>query len=440
MDNLAIDIKKLTKEFLIDKNKSIPVLNGITLSAYYGEFISILGISGSGKTTLLNCMSSLSRPTEGEVRINGKDPYKLKNRQLAKIRREEISFIFQSYNLVPSLPVFENIVLPLRLSNKRVNKDKVVTFLQSLTSSHELPDLTIRFDIKTVVFSAFVVPVIVAFSAYFHSRKELKKEEIVAQKQIYKYLTLVVKGFLWFISIGIWLLCLNSLIRDIGDKSTSEVLQQTSVILFLLLIHLVFIQMMTPNVQISLLKLVSKFLPLKKYSFIIGKWNILFNPTYFKNLQASVTMGITLVSGFLLYVQNTYLGNHSDSIRESTFSFIAYLSAPILIILANTISITILSSNQDKKEISQLKILGASNKHIIMIKATEAFLHSLIIFVISSVYNLIILFSVNYGVHLLGNHMNTINSVWLPNLVLSGMVCVFYLITKLLTTKSYRNS
>ena len=198
--------------------------------------------------------------------------------------------------------------------------------------------------------------------------------------------------------------------------------------------------MMTPKVQIFLLKLVSKFLPLQKYSFIIGKWNILFNPTYFKNLQASVTMGITLVSGFLLYVQNTYLGNHSDSIRESTFSFIAYLSAPILIILANTISITILSSNQDKKEISQLKILGASNKHIIMIKATEAFLHSLIIFVISSVYNLIILFSVNYGVHLLGNHMNTINSVWLPNLVLSGMVCVFYLITKLLTTKSYRNS
>ena len=309
--------------------------------------------------------------------------------------------------------------------------NKYYTFLQSLTSSHELPDLTIRFDIKPVVFSAFVVPVIVAFSAYFHSRKELKKEEIVAQKQIYKYLTLVVKGFLWFISIGIW---------DIGDKSTSEVLQQTSVILFLLLIHLVFIQMMTPKVQIFLLKLVSKFLPLQKYSFIIGKWNILFNPTYFKNLQASVTMGITLVSGFLLYVQNTYLGNHSDSIRESTFSFIAYLSAPILIILANTISITILSSNQDKKEISQLKILGASNKHIIMIKATEAFLHSLIIFVISSVYNLIILFSVNYGVHLLGNHMNTINSVWLPNLVLSGMVCVFYLITKLLTTKSYRNS
>lgn len=141
MNNLAIDIKKLTKEFLIDKNKSIPVLNGITLSAYYGEFISILGISGSGKTTLLNCMSSLSRPTEGEVRINGKDPYKLKNRQLAKIRREEISFIFQSYNLVPSLPVFENTVLPLRLSNKRVNKDKVVELLSKLRFNADLSSL-----------------------------------------------------------------------------------------------------------------------------------------------------------------------------------------------------------------------------------------------------------------------------------------------------------
>lgn len=86
-------------------------------------------------------MSSLSRPTEGEVRINGKDPYKLKNRQLAKIRREEISFIFQSYNLVPSLPVFENIVLPLRLSNKRVNKDKVVELLSKLRFNADLSSL-----------------------------------------------------------------------------------------------------------------------------------------------------------------------------------------------------------------------------------------------------------------------------------------------------------
>ncbi|EFY03242.1 ABC transporter, ATP-binding protein [Streptococcus dysgalactiae subsp. dysgalactiae ATCC 27957] len=141
MNNIAIDVKKLTKEFQIDKDKSISVLKGISLSVYYGEFISILGISGSGKTTLLNCMSSLSRPTSGEVIINGKNPYKLKNKNLAKTRREEISFIFQSYNLVPSLPVFENIVLPLRLSNKKVNKDNVVELLRKLGFNADLGSL-----------------------------------------------------------------------------------------------------------------------------------------------------------------------------------------------------------------------------------------------------------------------------------------------------------
>lgn len=313
-------------------------------------------------------------------------------------------------------------------------------FLQNLTSSHELPNLTVVFDVKTFILSVFIVPIIVGISAYFYSRKELKKEEIIEQKQGHKYLAIGVKLILWVVSIGVWVFCVNSLMADTAGKSTSEILQQTSAVLFLLLIHLLFIQMITPKVQLFLLQLLSKVIPLKNYALIVGKWNISFNPTYLKNLQASVTMGITLVSGFLLYVQNTYMGSHLDSIKEATFSFIAYLSAPILIILANTISITILSSNQDKKELLQLKILGASNKNLIMIKAAEAFLHSLIIFLVSSVFNLIILFSVNYGVRLLGHHLNTINSVWLPNVVLSGIVCVFYLVTKLLSTNSYRSS
>lgn len=140
MNNLAIDVKGLTKDFPIDK-KNMLVLKGISLSVCYGEFISILGISGSGKTTLLNCMSGITRPTSGEVKINGKNPYKLKNRELSKLRREEISFIFQSYNLVPSLPAFENIVLPLRLSNKKVDKSKVIDLLRRLRFNADLDSL-----------------------------------------------------------------------------------------------------------------------------------------------------------------------------------------------------------------------------------------------------------------------------------------------------------
>lgn len=308
--------------------------------------------------------------------------------------------------------------------------------LQTLVNHNELPDLTVIFDIKTFLLSVSIVPVIVGTSAYYHSRKELKKNDTVKQK---KFSTTVVKLLFWGVSIGLWLLCFKILISDTAGKSMSDIIQQTGTVLFLLLIHLFLIQLMSPKAQMVLLNWISKVIPSNNYALVVGKWNILFNPTYLKNLQVSVTMGITLVSGFLLYVQNIYIGNYSDGAKEAVFSFVTYLSAPILIILANTISITILSSNQDKKELSQLKVLGASNKNLIMIKFAEAFLHSLIIFVISFLFNLIILFAVNYSANLLGNHMTSINNVWLPDLVLSGIVCLFYLGTKLLSIGSYES-
>ncbi|QGX44248.1 ABC transporter ATP-binding protein [Streptococcus equinus] len=131
-NNEAVKVVNITKDFQLDKQKKISVLKGVSLSADYGEFISILGVSGSGKSTLLKCISSLSKPTGGEVTINGINPYSLKDRKLSKLRREEIAFIFQAYNLVPALPVIENIALPLRLSHKKVNKEEIATLLKKL--------------------------------------------------------------------------------------------------------------------------------------------------------------------------------------------------------------------------------------------------------------------------------------------------------------------
>ncbi|HFU4087252.1 TPA: ABC transporter ATP-binding protein [Streptococcus suis] len=128
----AISVTNLTKEFVIDHNRKNIVLKNISISADYGEFISILGVSGSGKSTLLKCISSLMEPTSGEVLINGKNPYKLKNNEVAKLRRRGISFIFQSYNLVESLPVSENIALPLRLSNEKIDISEIEQILQML--------------------------------------------------------------------------------------------------------------------------------------------------------------------------------------------------------------------------------------------------------------------------------------------------------------------
>ena len=138
MNTVAVEVKHLSKKFQIDKNKDISVLRDISFEANYGEFVSILGVSGSGKSTLLNCISSLSAPTEGAVKVNNCNPYQLKNSRLSKFRREDISFIFQSYNLLPALPVLENVALPLRLSHKKVCRDDIQTLLDKMNFRADL--------------------------------------------------------------------------------------------------------------------------------------------------------------------------------------------------------------------------------------------------------------------------------------------------------------
>ena len=127
-----LQVKELCHQFSLGNNKTLPVLKNISLSASRGEFISILGISGSGKTTLLKCISSLLKPTSGKVMLNQINPYNIGNSKLSILRRNDIAFIFQSYNLVPSLPVFENIVLPLRLSGKKINTKEIKNLLERM--------------------------------------------------------------------------------------------------------------------------------------------------------------------------------------------------------------------------------------------------------------------------------------------------------------------
>ena len=107
-------------------------LDGVTLSIEQGEFVAIVGTSGSGKSTLLNMMGGLDVPTSGSVQIKGKELAELNDEQLTIFRRRSIGFIFQNYNLVPVLNVYENIVLPVELDGDTVDKkfmDEVVRLL-----------------------------------------------------------------------------------------------------------------------------------------------------------------------------------------------------------------------------------------------------------------------------------------------------------------------
>lgn len=125
--NLIVDAHNISKLVSSHYNQitDINILQDIDFQATAGEFVSILGPSGSGKTTLLRCISGLSKPTSGQVKIAGKSLNTASERQIALLRRTTISYIFQSYNLLPALPAYDNIVLPLRLSHQKVNRHDV---------------------------------------------------------------------------------------------------------------------------------------------------------------------------------------------------------------------------------------------------------------------------------------------------------------------------
>ncbi len=100
----------------------VRALDGVNLSVENGEFLAIVGTSGSGKSTLLHMLGGLDRPTSGSVTVDGKDIFSLKDEALTIFRRRKIGFVFQSYNLVPVLNVYENIVLPIQLDGRKVDE------------------------------------------------------------------------------------------------------------------------------------------------------------------------------------------------------------------------------------------------------------------------------------------------------------------------------
>ena len=110
----------------------VKAIDHTDISVERGEFVAVVGRSGSGKSTLLHMLGGLDRPDSGKVFIEGRDIFGLKDEQLAIFRRRKIGFIFQDYNLMPALNVWENIVLPIGLDGKRVNKDYVMSIVKSI--------------------------------------------------------------------------------------------------------------------------------------------------------------------------------------------------------------------------------------------------------------------------------------------------------------------
>ena len=116
-------------------------LDGVTLSIEEGEFVAIVGTSGSGKSTLLNMMGGLDTPTSGSIKVKGKELSKFNDEKLTIFRRRQIGFIFQNYNLVPVLNVYENIVLPVELDGDKVDKKFMGEVVRMLALEDKLNNL-----------------------------------------------------------------------------------------------------------------------------------------------------------------------------------------------------------------------------------------------------------------------------------------------------------
>ncbi|MDW2798962.1 ABC transporter ATP-binding protein [Clostridium boliviensis] len=131
---------ELKKQYGTDTN-IVKALDGVTLNVEPGEFVAIVGTSGSGKSTLLHMLGGLDTPTSGSVEVGGKELSKMNDDQLTIFRRRNIGFIFQNYNLVPILSVYENIVLPIELDGEKPDKDFIDKIVKMLGLTEKLNNL-----------------------------------------------------------------------------------------------------------------------------------------------------------------------------------------------------------------------------------------------------------------------------------------------------------
>lgn len=132
---------KQLKKYYGSGDTQVKALDGVNLSVEEGEFTAIVGTSGSGKSTLLHMLGGLDYPSEGSVIVGGKKIFDLNETELTIFRRRQIGFIFQSYNLVPILSVYENIVLPLELDGKEIDKTFVNNIVHTLGLKEKLQNL-----------------------------------------------------------------------------------------------------------------------------------------------------------------------------------------------------------------------------------------------------------------------------------------------------------
>lgn len=140
---VILETKKLQKTYGSGE-ALVKALDNVDMQVQNGEFVAIVGTSGSGKSTLLHMLGGLDRPTAGEVYVDGRNIFSLKDEELTIFRRRKIGFVFQQYNLIPTMNVYENIVLPIGLDGNKPDEAYVTRIIQILGLQDRLQNLSVN--------------------------------------------------------------------------------------------------------------------------------------------------------------------------------------------------------------------------------------------------------------------------------------------------------
>ncbi len=140
---VILETKKLQK-YYGSGEALVKALDNVDMQVQNGEFVAIVGTSGSGKSTLLHMLGGLDRPTAGEVYVDGRNIFSLKDEELTIFRRRKIGFVFQQYNLIPTMNVYENIVLPIGLDGNKPDEAYVTRIIQALGLQDRLQNLSVN--------------------------------------------------------------------------------------------------------------------------------------------------------------------------------------------------------------------------------------------------------------------------------------------------------
>ena len=264
-------------------------------------------------------------------------------------------------------------------------------YLQGIVGSNMLPAIRIEFNIFSFLLSILIISSIAGLSGTYYAKMIFKEKE--NKKKSGRHW---IKNCMNILLYLLWIADIYYIIFiDDFNVGIPNQLFKAELIIYLMILNIVLIKKISPQIEVFFTHIFC--MASHNYGIVTGKWKVLNNIFYLKSLVFSVVTGINLLTGFQMLFHNVFNNYQYNSESEFKVSFILYLAFPIVVIITNIVSLTIITFSNEQEENQQLQILGFSKKNIVFEKLCESLIYSGIVILVSSIVNLIILLVIIFG-------------------------------------------